>query len=317
MRCGVITIVFSFFHSACTPYDDAPKGAPPPDSIDRFARITVALDEGYNVDTRSDYYVSEKGIELKNPGLTDLNPLQPQGVIYEFDQPQCDSAVALECPDRGYRFLGVRYTAPADDGSSPPELEGQVFGGPVDDPPVWELYKWVDGNPNGEYAPTNPNIVVPEWWPGIFETWRQMNEIYPTPTEAMAAGFLNFVAQLPNGQFTSCVVNPFGVGGMGYHYVLLERIKYDIESVEPLAPQGLVYQQRPDGTWVLGAIEWFLWASPGGPHPEVAGFRFDGPMPGHGPGQAEHYDLHAYVAYINPDGLWTKWNRRITCPFSQ
>jgi hypothetical protein len=313
----VRTIVCSAIAIAgCARYDDSPSQDVPPDSIDRFASISVAFDEGYDVDLRTDYYVPEKGIELANPALVELHALRPQSVIYEFDQPLCDSSMSIECPDRGYRMVGVRYTQPAIDGEPPPMLEGQVFTGPVGDPPVWELYRWVVDNPNGEFASTNPNILVPPWWPSLFETWKAMSERYPTPNDAIADNYENFVAQLVNGIYTPCVFNPFGTGGMGYHYVLLPAIRHEPESVSPLTPQGLVYQLKADGTWVLGAIEWFLWASPGGPHPDIEGFPFDGPMPPHGPGQAEHYDLHAYIGYLNPDGLWTKWNRRVGCPYS-
>lgn len=300
----------------CTKYDDSPAAGNTDESLARFQPISVALDEGYVLDTSSDYYVAGKGIELRNPNLTEIDTLKPQSVIYEFDQPQCVSSVSEECPDEGFRFIGVRYTAPADAGP-PPTLDGETFLGPVGDPPVYELYTWFNNNPNGTHATTNPMVQPPEFWPQIYATWKGLNDQFPTPDLAIAAGYTAITFQMPDGRYTDCVPWPAGKGGMGYHFVKLDKVSYDPASVDPAAPQGLVYERKADGSWLLGAEEWFLWTSSNAPPPNIAGFNFDGPMPPHGPGQAEHYDLHAYVGYLNPDGLWTKWNRRVGCPFSE
>ncbi len=48
--------------------------------------------------------------------------------------------------------------------------------------------------------------------------------------------------------------------------------------------------------------------------PELFGKKFDGPMPGHGPGMPVHYDLHAYIWTTNPAGTLATWNPEVSCP---
>jgi hypothetical protein len=34
-------------------------------------------------------------------------------------------------------------------------------------------------------------------------------------------------------------------------------------------------------------------------------------MPGHGPNEPEHYDLHAWVWHANPDGVFAEFNPNV------
>jgi len=48
--------------------------------------------------------------------------------------------------------------------------------------------------------------------------------------------------------------------------------------------------------------------------PSLFGEPFDGPMEGHVPGQAVHYDLHAWVWKHNPAGELAHFNPDVNCP---
>jgi hypothetical protein len=50
-----------------------------------------------------------------------------------------------------------------------------------------------------------------------------------------------------------------------------------------------------------------------GDRPTLFGQPFDGPMPGHYPGQPVHYDLHVWVFAHNPNGMFSTWNPAEHC----
>ena len=47
--------------------------------------------------------------------------------------------------------------------------------------------------------------------------------------------------------------------------------------------------------------------------PSLFGQPFDGPMPGHFPGQPDHYDLHVWLWRFNPAGMFAQFNPRVSC----
>lgn len=104
-----------------------------------------------------------------------------------------------------------------------------------------------------------------------------------------------------------CVDQPGS--GMGYHYFHPE-LASDLET-DPLRPELLIYAPHGDGRKLV-AVEWFQ-ADVGQEHPSIFGVPFDGPMDGHEPGMPVHYDLHAWIWFNNPDGVFTAWNPRISC----
>lgn len=298
-------------------YDDSPRIATSAQGIMRYQSLTAAIADGFEVDMmkrQTDYFVPGKGIELPNRTHVALDPDKPQSLLYEFGIEKC---FILECPDAGYVLVGARYTAPA---TGPvPEMFGQKFSGPVGNPPVYELYSWTKENPNGKYAPTHPNLHAPAWWPEHFRIWREMATKYPTPDAAAADGYQFAFAERPDGTLADCVYDRLPrkrPGAMGYHWQHIKQVSTDPASVKETDPPGLLYFQKEDLTWILGGLEYLLWAARQ-PIPNVYGVLFDGPMAGHQVTMPEHFDLHSYPGYLNPDGLMSSWNMAATCPLSK
>lgn len=304
---------------ACSAYDvdDTPHVGTASSGLARYTSLSVAADDGYELDMtdrQTDYFVPGKGIEVRNRKLTKLDENKPQALLYEFGIAKC---YENECPDQGFSLVGAKYTVPA--GGPVPELFGQKFSGPVGDPPVYELISWTKENPNGKYAATHPNLHAPEWWPEHFRTWRDLANKYPTPDAARAGGYQFMFAERPDGTLADCVYNRIPrrrAGSMGYHWMRLDLISTDPKSVIPTAPAGLLYFQKEDQSWILGGLEYLLWAARQ-PTPTVYGEQFDGPMAGHQATQPEHFDLHTYPGYLNPDGVFTTWNVGAACPLSK
>ena len=149
-----------------------------------------------------------------------------------------------------------------------------------------------------------------------------------TEARAATAGYHNENQALADGFFSTfeCVSVP-GLGAMGVHYVNPAR-SMDI-SVAVSQPEALLYIRQNDGTMRLVGLEyiapvlsngipWF-----GGPNnpppvidnaaPVLFGRTFDGPMPGHEPGQPWHYDLHVWAWRDNPRGLFFPFNSKLVC----
>ncbi|HSO36517.1 MAG TPA: hypothetical protein VLT33_28525 [Labilithrix sp.] len=304
---------------ACGVYDidDAPRVGTTATGLARYQAMSTAVDEGYDVDMTSrqtDYFVPGRGIEIRNAKYTRLDPDKPQGLLYEFGIVKC---YQLECPDQGFNLVGVRYTVPAV--GEPPSLLGQKLTGPVGDPPVYELISWVKENPNGKYASTHPNLFAPAWWPEHFRTWRRLATEFPNPDAAAAGGYQFMFAERPDGTLADCVYDRLPrrrVGSMGHHWMRLDQITYDPKSLLPTAPAGLLYFRKADQSWVLGGLEYLLWAARQ-PIPNLYLETFDGPMAGHQATQPEHFDLHTYPGYLNPDGVFSTWNTAATCPLTK
>jgi hypothetical protein len=55
----------------------------------------------------------------------------------------------------------------------------------------------------------------------------------------------------------NCIAHPTA-GAMGYHYFNQDLIYDDIETLDPLRPEGLVYAPGPNGTRQLAAVEYVI-----------------------------------------------------------
>ncbi len=130
---------------------------------------------------------------------------------------------------------------------------------------------------------------------------------------AVAAGFVDV---------SGCVSAPPGApftGAMGHHYVNLERLA-DI-GVDPSRPEMLLYIPNAQGRMELVGVEFAVnaeaWHELHGNDvfPEVAGVRFDPPVPGHpNPIVSTSYTLHVWNWRENPDGMFTPFNPTLSCP---
>ncbi|MDP8969759.1 MAG: hypothetical protein M3N52_04555, partial [Actinomycetota bacterium] len=110
-----------------------------------------------------------------------------------------------------------------------------------------------------------------------------------------------------------CVSSPAGT--MGIHY--LNPALLD-DTVDLEQPELLLY--IPSGSRLrLVAVEYMVVdadqdLATDDDRPSLFDRPFHGPMPGHGPGQPVHYDLHAWVWQANPAGVFEDWNPKLACP---
>lgn len=156
-----------------------------------------------------------------------------------------------------------------------------------------------------EHAPSGPAAVSGKLRKQLAKI-RRATAKYRDVEAAIADGYApsDVCAQLP------------GVGGMGYHYVNVARLADGV--IDPAKPEILVYVPTAYGP-KLGAVEYAAVdadqdTSTADDRPALFGVPFDGPMPGHGPGEPVHYDLHVWVWKRNPAGVFAAWNPRVSCP---
>lgn len=125
------------------------------------------------------------------------------------------------------------------------------------------------------------------------------------------------VAEAANYEVVSeCVSHP-PLGAMGYHYANFGLMD---ATVDPAAPEILVYAPQKNGKLKLVAVEFMVPAAPwdaanAGP-PTLAGVAFDDhrdPAEWHGLPFA-HYELHAWVWEHNPSGMFFPFNPSVSCP---
>lgn len=107
-----------------------------------------------------------------------------------------------------------------------------------------------------------------------------------------------------------CIAHP-AAGAMGYHWFDHAGIQ-DI-GLDPLRPEGLVYEPGPNGQLQLVAVEWIVprdaWHEAGNIEPpSVLGQEMHVLNPALG-----WYILHAWVWKHNPSGMFEDWNPRVDC----
>ena len=105
------------------------------------------------------------------------------------------------------------------------------------------------------------------------------------------------------------------VPNMGVHFVHPERMR--TSTLDPERPEVLLYEPHETGNgavqYKLVAVEYFIAAAQTEGTPTLFGQEFDGPMPGHAPGEPKHYDLHAWVWRANPRGVFAAQNPNVKC----
>jgi hypothetical protein len=97
------------------------------------------------------------------------------------------------------------------------------------------------------------------------------------------------------------------VPGEGIHYGKPSLLGDNV--LDPRRPELLLYETKPNGKLRLVGIEYFKVdadqnLATDADRPSLFGRSFDGPMPGHFPGQPIHYDLHVWVWEPNPNGMF-------------
>ncbi len=114
----------------------------------------------------------------------------------------------------------------------------------------------------------------------------------------------------PEIPIDGCIAHPTD-GAMGYHWFDHDAI--DDISLDPLAPEGLVYEPLPNGRLRLVAVEWIVpseaWHAEHDEPPTILGQEMGILNPALG-----WYILHAWVWKPNPSGMFQNWNPDVTCP---
>jgi hypothetical protein len=112
--------------------------------------------------------------------------------------------------------------------------------------------------------------------------------------------------------FYVCAEQP-GVGTMGQHYVKFALV--GDPAIDPLQPEALVYEPRPNGGYKLVALEWVRVGPVTDPAPSVLGV----PMLHVGSGNRYgiepdgFYERHYWLYKSNPLGTFADWNPRVSC----
>ncbi|MCC7207264.1 MAG: hypothetical protein IT323_08160 [Anaerolineae bacterium] len=120
------------------------------------------------------------------------------------------------------------------------------------------------------------------------------------------------------GKFLDC----FTLGdemGMGQHYVNGELAGDDV--LDALRPEALVYEPRHDGSMILVAFEYLVFADVWDPHntgreaPTLFGQAFH--LKTNIPETPPVWALHLWLWSHNPEGLFADYNPIVSCPDDQ
>ena len=147
-------------------------------------------------------------------------------------------------------------------------------------------------------------------------------ETVQTIHEVRAATFpyhdLDTAEEAGYGKFLDCFT--YGeTRGMGQHYVNGELVGDDV--LDPLQPEALVYEPQADGTPVLVAFEYLVFADAWDPDntgreaPTLFGQDFA--LKTNIPETPPVWALHIWLWSHNPEGLFADFNPLITCPADQ
>lgn len=170
---------------------------------------------------------------------------------------------------------------------------------------------------SGAQAKAKPADECPDDCQEQLAEARAATAAYHNESKALADGFISTV---------QCVQVP-GLGAMGVHYINPARMSDT--NVEASQPETLLYIRQGDGQMRLIGMEYYApvlsngqpwFGGPNAPPPVIDnpapvlfGRTFDGPMPGHGPGQHWHYSLHVWAWRHNPRGLFFPFNPKLSC----
>jgi len=131
---------------------------------------------------------------------------------------------------------------------------------------------------------------------------------YHDVDKAIAAGY---TFRLPELNGNTCVTEP-GAGGMGVHMVNPDLLDSTIDATKP---EAMVYEPQRNGGLKLGAVEYVVFKSAwlGTEPPSLFGREFALIPEPNRFGLPAFYALHAWIWKVNPAGLLSMWNPRVTC----
>jgi hypothetical protein len=154
---------------------------------------------------------------------------------------------------------------------------------------------------------------------------RQVTAPYHDLDAAMAAGYTVWSPD-PFAPNATCPSSP--EGQMGYHLVNVSlrggaaNPAAGDAVIDPLRPEMLLYEKRPDGQVHLVGVEYIVFKAAwerdhgaGAAPPEVFGqplLASSHTFPGN-PNPIPHYELHVWIFTSNPLGMFYPWNPTATC----
>lgn len=111
----------------------------------------------------------------------------------------------------------------------------------------------------------------------------------------------------------TCIADPAGTGAMGYHWANLARLTDG--RLDPSAPEAFVYEQHPDGSYHVVALEYIVFQDQWGPTPPefFPGHPFMATDANNRFGLPAYYSQHVWVGKGNPLGNLAMWNPAVHC----
>lgn len=219
--------------------------------------------------------------------------------------PETPHAVLFDLTDEGaFEPLGLKWLVPAADVESAPSLFGTAFDGPIDPatptlPRHYALHAWLfQDNPEGTFARANPAVDPPAFLDALAPAWTAVGE-FEIGQAAVDAGYRNT---------EQCIATD--AGGYGVPFV-------DTRDTEDRAtrPPVLLYRVTENWSYRLLGAEWFVPVDGADGPPARFGQSYHERTAGHSPetDQPAHFGLHAWLAMLNPDGLFAPFNPVVQC----
>ena len=149
-----------------------------------------------------------------------------------------------------------------------------------------------------------------EWVNGnALVAYRAVAAQFADPAAAEAAGY----GLIHDNAGIYCIADPAGTGAMGYHWVNLANL-FD-GQLDPNAPEAIVYERHPDGSFHLVALEYIVTQEAWGPDaPELfPGHMFMATGADNRFGLPAYYSQHIWVGKGNPAGNLAMWNPAVHC----
>jgi len=265
------------------------------EELSRLEDVSTAISEGYQ--TAGRYVRTDDGVlgtPFVNPDVDALDETAPNMVLYDLTN------------EGQYRPLGVKWYVPASERDGPPTLFGRTFDGPTSSPlpfvpEHYALTVWLfRENPDGLFAPYN-GAVDPAPLVDELEPVRDALRPYLNGGNAEEQGFRNT---------EKCIADE---GGYGVPFVPADGDGRG--GTEPTEPPVLLYRITSNWNYLLNGAEWYVPVESTDSPPTMFGQEFHGPTAGHSPktNQPEHYGLHAWLFYANPDGMFEPYNPVVRC----
>lgn len=141
-------------------------------------------------------------------------------------------------------------------------------------------------------TPTGPSFTPQQQ--RDLDALRGVTVAYADFSRAQAAGY--------SAKLTECMSHPEGV--MGYHY---GNVAFIDGAARLLEPEVLMYEPQRDGSLQLVGIEYIVPLSAAAAPPSLFGLTFSRNE------AFQLWTLHVWLYRENPSGMFSDWNRNVSC----